>query len=273
MVTRGKKTEETEIEQSFEMSETPTLPFWQSPEQIEIGAAEIRVESLKVYKVRKKQATDVAEILLDEWGWDKSNKENIEGLMIWKNNGSELVVDEGKIVFYGQEKGDVENLLAKVDSRFEILERVPKKQIYPRWITTGEDEAEAWEVRASLKIDGKQVWSQEREMAKAVIDKEGNLLNLNLVIPFEITEERMVTTRPSSEVEMSEMKIVAMDGENYEIYANQIEINKVKIVDSQIVYLYLFDDEWLRPYFLFDGVTETQVGKVRVRMIAPAYEN
>ncbi|MFA6518195.1 MAG: hypothetical protein WCV93_00905 [Candidatus Shapirobacteria bacterium] len=155
-----------------------------------------------------------------------------------------------------------------------ITETIPRKLVYPRWVTTTEKEAEVFEIRANYKINGVEVAIDGWESIKSVWTRGGKLIKLVTVWPLETGEKQDIKTKNLAEIQSAlnggGIRIWQVrGGEKTDLSYNTETINRA-VNEISLMYVYDEKNSWLMPYYKLVGNAIANNEPVRIEFVAEA---
>jgi hypothetical protein len=158
-----------------------------------------------------------------------------------------------------------------------ITETIPRKLVYPRWVTTTEKEAEVFEIRANYKINGVEVNYAGGESIKSVWTRGGKLIKLVTVWPIEAEEKHEIKTKSLTEIQSAlsggGIRIWQIrGGEKTDLSYNTETANRA-VNEISLMYVYDEKNSWLMPYYKLVGNAVANNEPVRIEFVAEATTN
>ena len=150
-----------------------------------------------------------------------------------------------------------------------------KKMVFPRWVTTNEDEAETVEIEANYYIDGEPLVNVGGEAIKAIYTRGGRLIKLEIKQAFKSINKRdevdLVSLEDLKTRLMANFYILeAQGGESYQLSDGSEEIGTV-VVNS------LTRGRWFNsqrketvPVYVIKGSAVLRTGPVKITMMTAA---
>ena len=155
-----------------------------------------------------------------------------------------------------------------------IIETIPRKLVYPRWVTTAEEEAEVFEIRANYKINGVEVNYAGGESIKSIWTRGGKLIKLVTVWPIEAGEKQEIKTKSLTEIQSAlnggGIRIWQIrGGEKTDLSYNTETANRA-VNEISLMYVYDEKNSWLMPYYKLVGNAVANDEPVRIEFITEA---
>lgn len=175
-------------------------------------------------------------------------------------------------------KDNLTKLLAEIEGvktlPIVVVEVIPRKLVYPRWVTVAEADADAFEIRANYKVNGVEVNFEGGESIKSVWSKSGKPVKLVTVLPIETAEKKTVETVNLSTIQglVSAGKVKLWQirgGEKTDLSYDTQTINRA-VNEISLVYIYDEKNSWLMPYYKLVGNAIANNEPVRIEFVAEA---
>ncbi len=259
---------------------------WQIREWV--VASKVLVGEAEVLSISDEKLEGLAKDLGIDWS---TKDEGIEGLIVFSGgeDEKELVVDmENKNISFAKmvfdindennriSKEKIENkffeLVGKVvDRESVVIEKISyKKLVYPRWIDSSSQNAEALEIKANYNVNKLKVRGYEWETVKMIMGVDGEVLKLELNWPMVMGEAgQEFEVKSFNEVQslaLDEFLVLSIEGdEEYELGMDQEKVEEIQIFEVELAYIYNSNDGLLVPYLLFSG--QAKSGEMEVDVL------
>jgi len=293
VVWREKRTEKDEEPRSGQIR-LPTPTGGKEKVEIELGYKEVAKEVVwQVEKWPETDRAEVYDLVENEaertkWAENLSKYLNIDwakkkkmGETRWLAETSDkkrsLIVNTSMTeIEYGREIGrdDLANLAGLVDREevedmiktmaqamgitdrwiVKVVDMRPKRMVYPRWVTTNWDLAEAVEVRARLEWENKELLAPMNFPLEMTVLANGTISRLAVNLPEGEPQRAGVRLLKTREKIISEPVVVwkREGGEGFELIDN-MAVGKEKLSEVRVVWVMINTERRLVPYFLFEG--------------------
>lgn len=162
----------------------------------------------------------------------------------------------------------------KTINEMETVEISPKKLVYPRWVTTEKETADAWEVGMNFKYGTGEIIRSGGYTIEATIGRGGKILKLKTVWPLVIEESQksILNLKTIEEVkqEASKVKVWKVKGGEESDLSYETMLGNIGVNSIELVYWWESGERWLMPYYLLSGNGIASGEPVGVEMVLPA---